>query len=281
MVNIGYRAARAQGKVNRELFCKLIPNIIKAPIASVGSVPARIYALSCERDFPEQVASLRSFLRCVGIPQQFTIVSDGSYSESSLKALRAIHSCVEVTPFSEFVKPNLPGAVFDYATQNPMGKKLATILSIPVDRAALYVDSDVLFFAGATAIADLIVARDRECYYLPDSARALDFRLLETDAEAENPVNGGFILLKRPLDWTAGMERFLALKEPPNYFSEQTVVHLTMHHNRALPLPPDKYIMARDDEFIYRDRYAGDNIVLRHYVNPVRHKLWFSLQKLL
>lgn len=281
MVNVGYRAARAQGQVNRDLFCKLFPKMMRAPIASVRSVSARVYALSCQRDFPEQVVSLRSFLRYVGIPQQFTVISDSSYSESNLKKLRAIHPCVETIAFSEFVQPNLPPAVFDYAKQNPMGKKLAIILSIPVEDVSLYVDSDVLFFPGAQELADLIVAPDQECYYLPDAAQALDRRLLTTESEAENPVNGGFILFKRPLDWQPALDRFLSLKEPPNYFSEQTVVHLTMHQNRALPLPTDRYIMARDDEFIYRDRYAGDRIVLRHYVSPVRHKLWFSLQKLL
>jgi hypothetical protein len=32
-----------------------------------------------------------------------------------------------------------------------------------------------------------------------------------------------------------------------------------------------------DDQFSWRDRYAGARLALRHYVNPVRHKFWTSL----
>ena len=35
-----------------------------------------------------------------------------------------------------------------------------------------------------------------------------------------------------------------------------------------------KYVLQLDDQTIYPDRYAGPDLVLRHYVNPVRHKFW-------
>ena len=50
-----------------------------------------------------------------------------------------------------------------------------------------------------------------------------------------------------------------------------------MHANGASPLDPTKYILQLDDQTVYRDRYAGDGLVLRHYVNPVRHKFWTTL----
>lgn len=281
MVNIGYRAARLQGKLNRFLYQRFLPRIINSPVEQSQTISASVCAFSCQRDLPEQVASLRSFLRHVGIPKRFTIISDGSYSEQSLKLLSKIHACVEVVPLQKFAIARLPQAVYDYAEQNPLGKKLAAILSIPIVETTLYVDSDILFFAGAKDLVTLVAADDGQSYYLPDAAQALDTRLLKDESETINPVNSGFIVLKNRLDWTLAIERLLALKEPPNYFGEQTMVHLTMHQNNALPLCSQQYIVARDDEFIYRDRYAGDNIALRHYVSPVRHKFWLSLQNLL
>jgi len=47
-----------------------------------------------------------------------------------------------------------------------------------------------------------------------------------------------------------------------------------MHANGARPLDRGRYVLQLDDQFIYRDSYAGPAIVLRHYVNPVRHKFW-------
>jgi hypothetical protein len=50
-----------------------------------------------------------------------------------------------------------------------------------------------------------------------------------------------------------------------------------MHANGALPLDATRYVLQLDDQFIYPDRYAGARLVLRHYVNPVRHKFWTAL----
>jgi hypothetical protein len=35
-----------------------------------------------------------------------------------------------------------------------------------------------------------------------------------------------------------------------------------------------KFVLQLDDQFQLADRYASKSIVLRHYVNPVRHKFW-------
>jgi hypothetical protein len=95
--------------------------------------------------------------------------------------------------------------------------------------------------------------------------------------EALQPVNSGFLTLLRPLDWSLGIRRFLELKRETDFFTNQTIVHLVMHANGALPLDTAKYVLQLDDQFIYPDRYAGPRLVLRHYVNPVRHKFWTAL----
>ena len=55
------------------------------------------------------------------------------------------------------------------------------------------------------------------------------------------------------------------------------MTHLTMHANGARALDSQKFVLQLDDQFVYRDRYASREIVLRHYVNPVRHKFWTAL----
>jgi len=70
------------------------------------------------------------------------------------------------------------------------------------------------------------------------------------------------------------MERFQQLDGPPNFFTNQTMTHLTMHANGARALDPVKFVLQLDDQFQLADRYASNSIVLRHYVNPVRHKFW-------
>lgn len=273
MVNIGYHAARMQGKTIRSMYQAGLPWLVKFPIEQTRAIPVAVYAFSCERDLPEQVASIRSFIRFVGVPDSFTVVSDGSYSTESRHLLSKISSCVNVLDLKSIVSNNLHRFIYDYANQHPLGKKLATLMSIPIKKPTIYADSDILFFPGANTIINIANLIDRKPWYLPDCAFALDDRLLN-DSERVASVNSGFMLLKQPLNWEMPLERLKRLAGISNYFTEQTIVHLAMHNNQALPLCSSKFIVALDDQFIYSDKYADNSIALRHYVNPVRHKIW-------
>ena len=277
MVNIGYHTARIQGKFIRSVYKSSISSLVSLPIKQDRQVPIKVYALSCERDLPEQVASLRSFLRYVGIPTAFTIMSDGSYTQESIQLLQRIHPCVDVQPLTKFQRDDLPPSVYEYASQQAMGKKLAALMSIPIDGATLYTDSDILFFQGASHLADLATAKDEYTYYLPDCKNSLDLRLIYEDIEQQEPINAGFILFKKALDWDETVQRLTKLQEPPNYFSEQTIVNLTIKRNHGVAFPKDKYIMSVEDQFIYPDRFVNKHIVMRHYVSDVRYKLWMNV----
>ncbi len=276
MVNIGYHAAKIQGKFLRSVYKSNISSLVKFPIKQERQVPIKVYALSCERDLPEQVASLRSFLRYVGIPDVFTIMSDGSYTKDSIELLKRIHPCVDVQLLTKFQRDDLPQSVYEYASQQAMGKKLAALMSIPIEGATLYTDSDILFFQGASDLADLAVSEDSYTYYLPDCKSSLDKRLIYEDIEMQNPINAGFILFKKGLDWSDSVQRLTSLQEPPNYFSEQTIVNLTIKRNLGVALSPEKYIMNVDDQFIYPDKFATKEVAMRHYVSDIRHKFWLS-----
>ncbi len=277
MVNLGYHTAKIQGKFNRSLYKAVLSQIVSIPIKQTRQVPLSIYALSCERDLPEQVASIRSFIRYVGIPDTFTVVSDGSYTDSSCNLLRRIHPCVQVILLQNFLRTDLPQCVLDYARLHPMGRKLSALMSIPVNGTTIYTDSDILFFPGGIDLINLSKSDDKYSLYLPDCSMSLDERIIYDDSEKSHPVNGGFILFRHEFDWSFAIERLANLQEIPSYFTEQTIVHLTMHHNRGVPLCSNKYVLNVEDQFIYSDKFASKNIALRHYVSDVRHKLWFNV----
>lgn len=277
MVNVSYHSARVQGRVNRQLYKAALAQIASFPIQTTRKVPINVYTFSCERDLPEQVASIRSFIRHVGIPDTFTVISDGSYTVSSCDLLRRIHPCVEVIPLKKLLKTDLPQCVSNYARVHPMGKKLAALMSIPVNGTTIYTDSDILFFPGGTDLINLANSNTKYSFYLPDCSVSVDERIIYDEQEKLNPVNGGFIVFRHELDWSFAIERLAKLQEIPSYFTEQTIVHLTMHHNQGMPLCSEQYVLNVEDQFIYPDRFAGKNIVLRHYVNDVRHKFWMNV----
>ena len=275
MPNYGYHLARAKGRALRGLYRALLGALPKFEPAR--SFPLEVFSYSGEAALPEQVASIRSFLRHVGRPRMFNVVSDGSYSESSKRLLQDLDPSVAVRAAADWVPKDLPDKIYPYLKNHPTGRQLALIMSLPIEAPVLYVDSDVLFFAGAGDLHAHVDKRGVPALYLADCRFSGDERLLRNPVEAHDPVNTGFLLLCEKLDWSVSVERFLELRGEPTFFTNQTMTHLTMHTNGAAPFDSREYVLQLDDQFIYPDRYADPRIALRHYVNPVRHKFWTSL----
>jgi hypothetical protein len=279
MPNYGYHLARAKGNAARAIYRVFLPLIARHRIPARAEVPCNVVTYSGERSLPEQVASIRSFLKHVGRPRRFTIVSDGTLSGRSSNILKSLNSVISISASAQWLPKDLPTKIYPYLTTHPTGKQLALIMSLPVDGPTLYVDSDVLFFPGARDLIRLLESRGAPAFYLADCRLSADERLFRDDAEQARPVNTGALLLFEKLDWTPAVRRFLELRGVPHFFTNQTMTHLTMHANGALPLDDRKYVLQLDDQFVYPDRYAGRDLALRHYVNPVRHKFWTALAR--
>lgn len=277
MPNYGYHLGRAHGAAFRRLYSASLPIIARRPVHSPRDLPLDVFSYSSEHDLPEQVASIRSFLRFAGRPLCFTVVSDGTHSARSIAVLQSISPVVRVTQVQDYAAHNLPASARDYLANHPTGKQLALIMALPEKGPALYVDSDVLFFPGARELAFIERTDSAPPRYLSDCRLSADERLFQNEVEKENPVNTGVLLLFHRLQWSDAFARFVSLTGPPNFFTNQTLTHLTMHASGALPLDSAKYVLQLDDQFVYPDRHAASEIVLRHYVRPVRHKFWTTL----
>jgi hypothetical protein len=277
MPNYGYHLARFKGTILRQFYRAFLPIVVRRRIHPLRSIALDVFSYSGESALPEQIASLRSFFRHVGRPKSFTIVSDGSYSDPSVRLLERFDPAVSVQ-LSILPPPDqLPEKFRQYLITHPTGKQLALIMSLPANGPALYIDSDVLFFPAAADLVTRATTKNVRAYYLADCQFSGDARLLRNSNEQKDPVNTGLLLLFEKLDWSLGIDRFLKLEGKPNFFTNQTITHLTMHANGARPFDAVKYVLQLDDQFIYPDRYAGAALALRHYVNPVRHKFWTSL----
>jgi hypothetical protein len=279
MLNYGYHLARAKGNVVRTTYRALLPSIARRPIPKGPEVPFNVFAYSGESALPEQVASIRSFLKHVGRPRRFTVVSDGTLSARSSDILKSLDPAISVSGSAQWLPGELPARIYPYLTTHPTGKQLALIMSLPIDGPTLYVDSDILFFAGAIDLVRLAQNSVAPAFYLADCRLSADERLFRSAAEKTHPVNTGVLLLFEKLDWALGIRRFLELPGLPDFFTNQTMTHLTMHASGASPLDDKKYVLQLDDQFVYPDRYACRDLALRHYVNPVRHKFWTTLAR--
>jgi hypothetical protein len=205
-------------------------------------------------------------------------MSDGTHSEADKTLLRKLHPHLGVRPWTELAGPELPECVHRYAGQHAFGKKLIVFMSMAVSGPAIYADSDILFFPGAAHLRGLMEKPVSQPSYLLDCWPSFDERLIRSAAEKEQPVNGGFAILRGPLDWREPLERFQAMNGEGEFFTEQTLVHLAMRQAGGQPLPPEKYVLANDDQWIYADRHCGPGVALRHYISSLRHKFWNQVQ---
>lgn len=274
MPSFGYHLARAKGRGVRALYRAFTGHLPR--LEPARAFPLEVFSYSGESALPEQVASIRSFLRHVGRPIRFTVVSDGTYCSRSRRLLARLDPCIAVGDVGEWLPKGLPAEIYPYLKTHPTGRQLALIMSLPRSAPVLYLDSDILFFNGASDLQKYAESRDVPAFYLADCRFSGDERLLRDRAEAKDPVNTGFLLLFQPLDWSLSVGRFLELGGAPNFFTNQTMTHLTMHANGASPFDPRKYLLQLDDQFSYPDRHVHPGIAMRHYVNPVRHKFWTS-----
>ncbi len=276
MPNFGYYLARAQGAALRRSYAALLPMLPPPPVREVA-LPFAACAYSGESAVPEQVASIRSFLRYAGRPTRFMVVSDGTHSQRSLDLLEGLDACIAVSQAGDWVPAGLPERLRNYLLHHPTGKQLGLIMTLAEQGPVLYLDSDVLFFHGARHLAAELLASTGPATYLADCRLSADERMLRKPEERTRPVNTGLLFLREKLDWSLAIERFLELDGEPTFFTNQTATHLAMHASGAVPLDPSKFVLQLDDQFIYPDRYAGSDLILRHYVNPVRHKFWNAL----
>jgi hypothetical protein len=274
--NFSYHFALRLGNGLRRSYRFFLPIILLSKPKPPRSFPFEVFSYSSDSMLPEQVVSIRSFLRQVGQPKSFTVVSDGSHSDRSIRLLKSVDRSVSVTTAQPAI-PGLHPKLESYLNSHPTGKQLALIMSLPRNGPALYVDADVRFFPAASDLFARGEAKDLSACYLVDCKFAGDPRLLRSANEENEPVNTGFLFLFKKLDWSLSIRRFLELEGEPNFFTNQTMTHLTMHENGGRPFDPAKYVLQLDDQCLFADRYAGPRLALRHYVNPVRHKFWTSL----
>jgi hypothetical protein len=245
------------------------------------AVPVDMISFSCERDLPEQVLSIRSFLRYVGEPASFTVVSDGTISASSAAILRALAPAVDVVSVADYAAgvPVHP-AVREFADSKAYGRKLIALTAMrPAGRPVGYADSDVLFHRGGAGLAAHVASLGEAAHFLQDCQEALDVRLVPP-AERHPPLNSGFLLTGRVIDWADATRRLATIGEAdaPGYgWTEQSVVHLAYRASGAVPLPPRACVVALHDQFSWGDEHVGPAVWLRHYVTGTRFKMWLCL----
>ena len=271
---------RSIEKARREFDAALPSNYAYRP-APVDLEKLNVFSLCHGAVGAEQKLSILSFLRHVGAPAKWHIVSDGSISESQAKCFRSIHPSIEVLDWSTFLCNENKVCYERLAKWTVYAKKFALMSNLPDLGAVVYADTDILFFEGARHLRELLKNLNEKSYYLKDLPGCLDTAFLTESELGAPPLNAGFVVQGKKLDWSLPIARLnarLSQLTPAQTLGdlgmlEQSASHLAHYLAGSLPLD-EKYALQISDRFEAEDRFSGRDFVLRHYVRPVRPKMW-------
>ncbi|MBV8848849.1 MAG: hypothetical protein JOZ16_04615 [Methylobacteriaceae bacterium] len=230
----------------------------------------------------EQKLCILSFLRHVGTPRRWTIVSDGSLTASHAASLRALYpSVVDLALWTDFICDENRECVREFSKYTKFAKKLALESNLPFDRATIYIDSDVVFFEGGHQLRNLLANLQGRSFYQQDLPGLYDPLIVTAEETKLPPVNAGFVILGKRFDWSEPLARLRNVLEGLTAAQgatdleklEQGTAHVAHVINSSVPLD-GRYILQISDRFLDGDAYSGPASVMRHYVRPVRHKMW-------
>ena len=252
-----------KGEANRNNFRRSIPEIIsKMP---KHTIDLKMVSMSGKQYFEDQLLSLFSFYYNVGIPTSWVIYNDGSYTAAEIDIFISI-------PAVEIKHIDIPN--YEIETKKyPTLKKMLLLQQITVECTTIYSDSDVLFFSPFKKHIDKFSALN--CYLVDENYVYFD-NFIPKNISVQLPLNLGFLILNTTPDWQIAT-RYISERIQNNeltYWSDQTAMHLLAIEEKFTALPKDMFVVGGKDAFTIKDACNYKNIALRHFVSPIRHKMW-------
>lgn len=283
--------ATAMGKRNRKNFAKIVTNNLCGLLIQVNqkrTIDIEVVSFSSCYDFPEQMLSILSFVKYIGIPLKWTIYSDGSHTEAQKKQIDAEFEYVtiesvdweEMTSIEEFCSDELKPYhkyILDYAQNHAFGKRLFYYLNYSIKRPTLFIDSDILFYEKSNVFEILINEKPKaNGWFIPDAVwGCLDSRYIAMNSQQTYQVNAGLMFVLKKFDkYKKALDFYKVLDSKYEYFSEQTIINILLKENNFMTLPPKTFILDIGDQFDFSYLYKPNEIAVRHYTGPVRHKMW-------
>lgn len=227
-----------------------------------------VVSFSGTKQFADQLYSVASFFRNVGKPNTWVIYNDGTYTQHELKVFCSIPSVqVREIDNKEVV---LPLACFE---QFPTLLKVELLRQLTdFSRTTLFADSDILFYQK---FKKYISQFANENWYIVDEGKGYfdpSFKL----SPNEHPLNFGFLVLNEPSNWNFVFKYIMDKIEHGelHYWSDQTAVHILAQREQYKVMPTDHFVVDGTDSFKLFHAFDYNKIALRHFVGPVRHKMW-------
>lgn len=251
------------GNINKADFLISLNWIIEN--LQIKKIDIDVISMSGKMFFADQLLSLFSFYYNIGIPNSWTIYSDGTYTNEELDIFSKIPCLViksiRIDKYEEEIK------------QFPTLKKMFLLQNVIPRRPTIFTDSDVLYFASFTEqIAPFLFSN---CYIVDEGKGYFD-AFIPNNISVEMPLNLGMLLLNEKPNWQIAWDYIeeRILNKQIHYWTDQTATHIMALKEGFKALPKTDFVVGGEDAFTIKDIVDYNKISLRHFVGPIRHKMW-------
>jgi hypothetical protein len=233
---------------------------------NLTQINVTLVSFSGQSQLLDQCLSISSFLQSLGIPRKWYIYSDGTHNAESLNTLQ-LFDFVEVINIADTKK-------------TWQENKFNLFIQHPIVGTTFFLDSDILFFPFFNNFFNKIKQYN---WVFPENfgSVSLDDEYDSTFSPFLTSINTGFIIINEKIDWTLGKE-YLQEKISRNdltYFMEQSAMNKVFEvSNKTKTLDPRYFLLTTSDHFTIK-LHENDELALRHYVGPIRHKMYISFKK--
>jgi hypothetical protein len=234
-------------------------------------VDLNVVSFSGSKTFYEQLYSLLSFYYNIGIPKKWTIYSDKSHLKEQIQLLQSIPN-VEVVNWDNNLMRRYEELI-EFGKFSVFGNRLHAYLNHPIEGTTIFTDSDILFFNKFSSYIPTISSSN---WFIADTGPHFDSTLLDKMNPNESVyVNAGFLILNEAPDWEVAVSYIANLPNSKwEHFTEQSSIHLMLMSGKHQTLNNADFILNCSDSFSFGIEYKPFSIAMRHYVSPVRHKMW-------
>ena len=262
---------RSRAALNKKRFRQQFSEASLIPQVSRQS-DFEVMSLSGADAFEEQVLSIYSFLYYGGMPTRWTLYSDKTYTDEQKDFFTNEFKFLRVLDWDVYEFHKTDKYVGAYLDVCPMAKKLNILLGHSYTGPTLYLDSDIMIYKNIAYYFNSPLLKSG-LWYAADTIGDINLYFRQ-DRESLYALNAGFLLFNKEFDRTNVFKYMEGLQGKYDWFSEQSSIEYAFRMQGAQMLDPRQFIIDSDDQFDFGIKFRPDEIAMRHYTSPVRHKMF-------
>jgi hypothetical protein len=145
----------------------------------------------------------------------------------------------------------------------------------PITQTTVFTDSDILFYKGFNRFISEI---SKHNWFISDTGPHFDDYYYKQFGKPQGRcVNAGFLIFNKTPHWEKAINYILDRPDDSSWehFTEQAAMHYMLNSDvDCKTLNDDYFTLSASDSFKFSVDYDINTIALRHFVGPVRHKMW-------